>query len=109
MLQEFGGGNFISEWRGGFGFFTIFQSALNYLLDVFQKYGASPIAANTFLRSTLAAIFPLFIDLMYAKLGNRWATSRVEFFATLLITIPFVFWKYGPAIRKSENYASNIR
>ena len=70
---------------------------------MFQKYGASAIAANTFLRSTLAAIFPLFIDSMYAKLGNRWATSIVGFFATLLITIPFVFWKYGPAIRRSKN------
>ena len=92
----------------GFGFFTIFQTALNYLLDVFQKYGASAIAANTFLRSTLAAIFPLFIDSMYAKLGNGWATSIFGFFATLLIPIPFVFWKYGPTIRKSQKYASNI-
>ncbi|MDI1487818.1 MAG: hypothetical protein OHK93_007091 [Ramalina farinacea] len=43
----------------GFGFFTIFQSALNYLIDTFQKYAASAIAANTFLRSCFAASFPL--------------------------------------------------
>lgn len=34
----------------GYGFFTIFQAALNYLVDTFQTYGASAIAANTFLR-----------------------------------------------------------
>lgn len=28
----------------GFGFFTIFQAALNYLIDSFQKYAASAIA-----------------------------------------------------------------
>ena len=43
----------------GFGFFTIFQSALNYLIDTFQKYAASAIAANTFLRSCFAASFPV--------------------------------------------------
>ena len=69
---------------------------------MFQKYGASPIAANTFLRSTLAAIFPLFIDSMYAKLGNRWATSRVEFFATLLITIPLCFGNMGPQLERAK-------
>ena len=42
----------------GFGFFTIFQSALNYLIDTFQRYAASAIAANTFLRSIFAAAFP---------------------------------------------------
>ncbi|TAQ87243.1 hypothetical protein B7494_g4436 [Chlorociboria aeruginascens] len=44
----------------GFGFFTIFQAALNYLIDTFQKYSASAVAANTFLRSIFAAVFPLF-------------------------------------------------
>ncbi|KAI9776619.1 MAG: hypothetical protein M1835_005468 [Candelina submexicana] len=46
----------------GLGFFTIFQGALNYLIDTFQKYSASAIAANTFLRSVLAASFPLFVN-----------------------------------------------
>ena len=35
----------------GFGFFTIFQAALNYLIDTFQRYAASAVAVNTFLRS----------------------------------------------------------
>jgi MFS transporter, DHA1 family, multidrug resistance protein len=38
----------------GLGFFTIFQAAINYLVDTFQKYAASAIAANTFLRSCFA-------------------------------------------------------
>ena len=31
----------------GLGFFTIFQAALNYLVDTFQKYAASAVAANS--------------------------------------------------------------
>lgn len=48
----------VNYWPGlvgigltGFGFFTIFQAALNYLIDTFTRYGASAVAANTFLRS----------------------------------------------------------
>lgn len=31
----------------GLGFFTIFQAALNYLVDTFQQYAASAVAANS--------------------------------------------------------------
>lgn len=53
----FAGGLFVFAWTAnpeitwvapcvggvmaGVGFFTIFQAALNYLLDTFQRYGAS--------------------------------------------------------------------
>lgn len=38
----------------------IFQSSLNYIIDTFQMYAASGVAAVTFLRSVFAAVFPLF-------------------------------------------------
>ncbi|KAJ5950535.1 major facilitator superfamily domain-containing protein [Penicillium vulpinum] len=100
--------SFIGAGCVGFGFFTVFQSALNYLLDVFNRWGASAIAANTFLRSTLAAVFPLFIDSMYQALGNGPATSVFGGFAVLLIPIPFFFWIWGPRIRSSGKYTFNV-
>jgi len=96
--------SFIGAGCVGFGFFTIFQSALNYLIDVFTRWGASAIAANTFFRSTLAAVFPLFITPMYHRLGNGPATSVFGGFAVLLIPIPFCFWKWGPRIRQSKRW-----
>ena len=92
----------------GFGFFTIFQSALNYLIDTFQRYAASAIAANTFLRSVFAASFPLFVNPMYNKLGIPWASSVFAFFGVLLIPIPFVFSIYGKRIRGHSKYSSNM-
>ncbi|MCJ1379546.1 hypothetical protein MMC17_002647 [Xylographa soralifera] len=92
----------------GFGFFTIFQSALNYLIDTFQRYAASAIAANTFLRSVCALAFPLFVDPMYSKLGIPWATSVFGFFAVLLIPIPYLFYVYGPKIRARGKYSANM-
>ncbi|KAI8584996.1 major facilitator superfamily domain-containing protein [Geranomyces variabilis] len=92
----------------GFGYYTIFQSALNYLIDVFQRWGASAIAANTFFRSTLAAAFPLVVPPLYHALGVGWATSVFGAVAVCLIPIPFVFWTYGAAIRRTGKYTANM-
>ena len=92
----------------GFGFFTIFQCALNYLIDTFQRYSASAVAANTFLRSVFAAAFPLFIDPMYHSLGIGWATSVFGFVAIALIPIPFLFYLYGSKIRARGKYSANM-
>lgn len=92
----------------GFGFFTIFQGALNYLIDTFQKYGASAIAANTFLRSVFAAGFPLFATPMFHKLGIPWASSVLGFIAAAMIPIPFLFYIYGPSIRKRGKFTAEV-
>lgn len=92
----------------GFGFYAIFTSALNYLIDTFQRWGASAIAANTFVRSVLAVIFPLIVPPLYHGLGNRWASSVFAIFAVLNIPIPFVFWFYGLRIRAMGKYTSNM-
>ena len=83
----------------GFGFFTIFQAALNYLIDTFQKTSASAIAANTFLRSVFAGCFPLFTNAMFHNLGVPWATSVLGFISVALIPIPYLFYTYGRRIR----------
>ena len=92
----------------GLGFFTIFQSALNYLIDTFQRYAASAIAAGTFLRSSFAVAFPLFINPMYRKLGIPWATTVFAFFALALIPIPFLFYFFGKQIRSRGKYTANM-
>lgn len=46
----------------GAAFITIFQGAMNYLVDTFPAYSASAIAANTAVRSILAGAFPLFTN-----------------------------------------------
>jgi MFS family permease len=85
----------------GIGFFTIFQAALNYLIDTFQKYAASAVAANTFLRSVFAGAFPLFISPMLHHMGIGWGVSVFGFFAVALIPIPFLFFVFGKRIRAS--------
>lgn len=112
----FAGGLFVFAWTGnypsihwicpiigaalmGLGFFTIFQAALNYLIDTFQQFAASAVAANTFFRSIFAGSFPLFAQVMFHRLGVGWAGSVLGFVAVVLIPIPFLFYIFGKRIR----------
>ncbi|KAI5295866.1 hypothetical protein KEM52_006673 [Ascosphaera acerosa] len=111
----FAAGNFIFGWTSqprihwigsavgaacmGFGFFTIFQAALNYLIDTFPENSASAVAANTFLRSCFAAAFPLFARAMAYGLTVPWASSLLGFVACGLIPIPYLFYIFGPRLR----------
>lgn len=90
-----------------FGFFCIFQAALNYLIDTFHAYAASAIAANTFLRSLFAGSFPLFTSPMFHKLGVNWASSVLGFFAVALIPIPYLFYIFGRRIRARGKWSKH--
>lgn len=89
----------------GLGFFTIFQAALNYLIDTFPKYSASAVAVNTFMRSIFAGCFPLFASAMFHNLGVAWASSVLGFIAIGLIPIPFIFYIFGPRIRAKGKWS----
>lgn len=89
----------------GCGFNTIFQAALNYLVDTFRMYSASAVAANTFLRSVFAAGFPLAISPLYQTLGVGPGQSIFAGFACLLLPVPFVFYIYGKKIRAASKWS----
>jgi DHA1 family multidrug resistance protein-like MFS transporter len=89
----------------GTGFFTIFQAALNYLVDTFTQYAASAVAANTFLRSCFAGAFPLVVTPLYHNIGVGPASSITGGFAALLIPVPFVFYIYGKRIRRASKWS----
>jgi DHA1 family multidrug resistance protein-like MFS transporter len=90
----------------GTGFFTIFQAALNYLVDTFTAYAASAIAANTFLRSCFAGAFPLVVGPLYHNIGVGPGCTITGGFAALLIPVPFVFYVYGKRIRKASKWSA---
>lgn len=118
----FAGGQFITAWTAepqnapwiapviglflmGCGFNTIFQAALNYLVDTFRINAASSVAANTFLRSMFAAGLPLAISPLYHTLGVGPGQSIFAGFATLLIPVPFVFYVFGKKIRARSKWS----
>ena len=89
----------------GFGMVLVFLSIMNYLIDAYTIYAASTLAANSVLRSLFGAIFPLFTTYMYTNLGIHWASSIPAFLALACVPFPFLFYKYGPAIRMKCKFA----
>lgn len=92
----------------GAGIMTIFLQALNYLIDAYLMVAASAIAANTFLRSFFGAGFPLFATQMFHKLGVNWAGSLLGFLAVAFMPIPFLFYAFGPKLRRMSRFAPDI-
>jgi MFS family permease len=54
----------------GFGLLMIFMPANTYLVDVFTAHAASAMAANTVLRSLMAALIPMSGQKMYEAMGG---------------------------------------
>ncbi|KAI1372288.1 MFS general substrate transporter [Hypoxylon crocopeplum] len=90
----------------GFGMVLVFLSVMNYLIDSYTIFAASVLAANSVLRSLFGAAFPLFTTYMYRDLGIHWASSIPAFLALACVPFPFLFYKYGPAIRERCKFAA---
>ncbi|KAJ5581103.1 MFS general substrate transporter [Penicillium hetheringtonii] len=90
----------------GYGMIMVFLPILNYLIDAYTIFAASVLAANASLRSLFGAAFPLFTTYMYQNLGIHWATTLIAFLALACMPMPFIFYKYGPAIRSRCRYAA---
>ena len=83
----------------------IFVCFINYIIDAYLMYAASAMAANTIVRSACAAASPLFTQYMFDALGVGGAGSLIGGIGVLLMPIPFVFYKYGGAIRARSRFA----
>lgn len=90
----------------GFGNVMLFLSVTNYLIDTYTIYAASVLAANAVLRSIFGAVFPLFTTYMFANLGIHWASSVPAFLALACAPLPFLFYRYGSAIRARCKYSA---
>ena len=90
----------------GFGMVLVFLGLMNYLIDAYTIFAASVLAASSVLRSLFGAVFPLFTTYMYEDLGVHWASSIPAFLAVACLPFPFLFYKYGSAIRRKCKYAA---
>ncbi|KAJ5125704.1 Major facilitator superfamily domain general substrate transporter [Penicillium atrosanguineum] len=87
----------------GFGMVLCYYSVNNYIIDSYQKYAASALAAKVFLRSGGGAAFPLFTTQMYDRLGLQWASWLLAFIGVGMVFIPYVFYIYGAKLRAKLN------
>ncbi|KAK9895337.1 putative mfs-multidrug-resistance transporter [Cystobasidium minutum MCA 4210] len=84
----------------GIGMVLIFLPLTLYLIDVYTVYSASVLAATSVLRSLFGVAFPLFTTYMYRDLGVHWASAVPGFLALGCLPFPYLFYRYGGALRK---------
>ncbi|KAJ3549677.1 hypothetical protein NM208_g378 [Fusarium decemcellulare] len=84
----------------GIGNLLCFMAICVYLVDAYEMYAASALAANTIMRSVAGATLPLCGLRMYDALGLGWGNSMLGFIAVALIPIPFLILRYGEKLRK---------
>lgn len=92
----------------GVGYLLIFMALLNYLVDAYEIFAASAMAAASTSRSVLGAVLPFATRPMYRRLGVPWACSLLGFLSLAMCVIPFVFIRYGNKIRASSKFCQYL-
>jgi len=79
-----------------------FIYASNYLARSYGIFAASALASSAVFRSLMGAALPLAGPAMYTNLGANWASTVLAIIDLIIVPIPFIFWKFGPRIRKKS-------
>ncbi|KAF5136524.1 Efflux pump vrtL [Metarhizium anisopliae] len=89
------------------GVICCLQGMQMYIVDCYQTYAASAMAACAVLRSLAGFGFPLFAPYMYEELGYGWGTSILAFISIAIGWVaPVIFWVWGPRLRAMSKFAS---
>ncbi|KAF2642151.1 MFS general substrate transporter [Massarina eburnea CBS 473.64] len=92
----------------GMGYLCLFMALLNYLVDAYEVFAASAMAAAGLSRSCFGAVLPFAAKPMYRSLGVAWATSLLGFFSLALCVVPFVFLRYGGTMRRKSRFCQYL-
>lgn len=85
------------------------MALLNYLVDAYEVFAASAMAAASLSRSSFGAVLPFAAGPMYRAMGVAWATSLLGFFSLALCVVPFVFVKWGGKMRERSKFCQFLR
>lgn len=72
----------------GTGVIYAYMSIWTFLVHAYRPHAASAMAGNSFVRSAFAAVFPLFADQMYGKLGVDGASGLLAGLTLLMAPLP---------------------
>jgi hypothetical protein len=71
-----------------------------YVIDAYPDHTSSAMAAQQFVRSLTAFLFPLFAPAMFGRLGYGWGSSTIAFAGLAIgLPAPLVIWYFGARLR----------
>lgn len=88
----------------GIGFFTIFQSTLNYVVDIHSEYSASAVSALTFLRSIFAGVLPFIGMAAIEQVSFAKLCLILGFITSAMCLVPWFIFRWGPGLRKRSSF-----
>ncbi|KAK7990512.1 MFS multidrug transporter [Apiospora arundinis] len=77
----------------------IFQTLQLYLVDCYEAYSATAVAASAVFRSILGAALPIAGPRMFEALGLGWGCSLLGFICLALVPTPLFLWRFGKQLR----------
>lgn len=87
----------------------VLTSPVNYLVDAYEIYAASALAAASCSRSLFGVVLPFAVPSMFQNLGIAWAVSVLGFITLAMSVVPFVFIKYGDKIRANSKFCRELK
>ncbi|KAI0306294.1 MFS general substrate transporter [Multifurca ochricompacta] len=89
----------------GYSMVAIFICFIGYMTRIYKIYSASSSAANTCIRSIVAAGFPVATHRLLDAMGTKWGLSLFGFLSFGMLPIPLIFIRYGDELRARSRYA----
>ena len=89
----------------GAGIFVVVLGVLNFVVDSYGAYAASSLAGVILVRNVVGAVFPLFAESMYKRLGYLGAGCLLGALALVFCAVPFMFYFWGERIRAKSHFA----
>ena len=80
----------------------------NYLVDVYDLYSASAVAAGVILRAYAGAILPLAGPPLYGALGYGWGNSLLGLIAIIFIPAVAGLMMYGERLRTNPRFNPDL-
>ncbi|KAL8710165.1 MAG: hypothetical protein Q9220_005248 [cf. Caloplaca sp. 1 TL-2023] len=89
----------------GYGILCVFISSYQYLIDSYEGYSASALASVTLIRYVAAGGSIEYAIPFYKNMGVAWTLTILGAISALCVPLPYLFYQYGPSIRKRSKYA----
>ena len=80
------------------------MTTYQYLMDTYEIYAASALASVTLIRYTVSGAFIEISIPFYENMGVAYTLTILASLSGVLVVIPFMFYRYGPAIRKRSRF-----
>lgn len=79
-----------------------------YIIDSYGGYSASALGFLVFTRYVVAGGMTVAGGPIYRSIGVHYTLTILGAISTVMATIPYLLFVYGPTLRKYSKYAVNI-